>query len=71
MNWKGIRRHPAVRRGNFISFDLLVLALFYLICIEPVRRSPETLKGGGPNPAERNFDVGFDLFSGAWPRGRQ
>lgn len=38
MNWKGIRRLPAVRRGIFISFNLLVLALFYLIFFEPVRR---------------------------------
>ncbi|HEY8127040.1 MAG TPA: type II secretion system protein GspM [Methylocystis sp.] len=37
MNWKAIRRLSAVRRGIFVSVNLLVLALFYLIFIEPVR----------------------------------
>jgi len=38
MNWKVLRRLPAVRRGIFVSVNLLAVALFYLIFIEPVRR---------------------------------
>ncbi|MGJ0619171.1 MAG: type II secretion system protein GspM [Methylocystis sp.] len=38
MNWKGLRRLPAVRRGIFVSANLLAVALLYLIFVEPVRR---------------------------------
>ena len=38
MNWKVLRRLPAVRRGIFVSVNLLAVALFYLIFVEPVRR---------------------------------
>lgn len=38
MNWKVLRRLPVVRRGIFVSVNLLALVIFYLVFIEPVRR---------------------------------
>ncbi|MGB5087288.1 MAG: type II secretion system protein GspM [Methylocystis silviterrae] len=38
MNWKVLRRLPVVRRGIFVSVNLLALVLFYIVFIEPVRR---------------------------------
>jgi general secretion pathway protein M len=38
MNWKTIAEAPAGRRAIFIGVNLLALALFYLILIEPARR---------------------------------
>ncbi len=38
MNWKVLRRLPLVRRGIFVSVNLLALVIFYFLFIEPVRR---------------------------------
>ncbi len=38
MNWKTLSESPAGRRALFIGANLLAIALFYLVFIEPARR---------------------------------